>query len=192
MLFGTDPLADLSALENGLSPRTAAIQQQHEEERIVKRILAAYSKAKSDQKSVAQPYAPRGAWDHFIKTGKGEYVAALERSDLEELSRLLKNFFRNTGADGLLTISSYRQISAASTRRKRKFVYYLLEDYYTWKDLTGHTNPRPLAVPSIGNAWGYIIDNQLVMPGACRHNYFAHQSGVLLSEVDGPVPLRNW
>jgi hypothetical protein len=171
-----------------LAPQTAPIGK-YEEERIVKRILVAYLKAKSDQKSVAPPYGARGEWDSFIRTGKREYVAALERSEVEDLSRLLRNFFRNTGADGLLTISSYSQIAAANTRRKMKFVHYLLQDYYNWKDLTGNTSPRPLGSPAIGNAWGYIIDNQLVMPGACRHNYFAHQARLLLSEVEGGVPV---
>jgi hypothetical protein len=52
-------------------------------------------------------------------------------------------------------------------------------------DLTGNDNSRALAVPAIGNAWGYVIDKQLVMPGACRHNYFAHQARALLSDVPG-------
>ena len=157
------------------------------EKGIVERILAAYEKAKADQKSVPPAYGAQGPWDLFVKTGKGEYVAALKRFDVKGLL-LLRNFFRNSGADGLLTINAYREIAAANARRKRKFVYYLLKDYGTWKDLTGNTSARSLAVPTTGNPWGYVIDNTLVMPGACRHSYFAHQARLLLSQVEG-VPV---
>ena len=64
-------------------------------------------------------------------------------------------------------------------------MHSVIQDYDTWKDLTGNTGPRALAVPTSGNPWGYVIDQQLVMPGACRHNYFAHQARALLSEVSG-------
>ena len=49
VLFGIDPLADLSALEAGLLPQTADVDERAEN-RIVERILAAYWKAKADQK----------------------------------------------------------------------------------------------------------------------------------------------
>jgi len=123
-----------------------------------------------------------------IRESRREYVTALNGYDREGLSRLLENLFRNSGAIGLLTISTYPDIAAANSRRKRKFVRYLLQDYHTWKDLTGNSDPRALAVPACGNPWGYVIDKQLVMPGACRHNYFAHQARALLADIPG-VPV---
>src|SRR5258707_15327123 len=48
VLFGIDPLADLSALEAGLVPQTADVNERAEN-RIAERILAAYWKANSDQ-----------------------------------------------------------------------------------------------------------------------------------------------
>src|SRR5229473_7794974 len=187
VLFRTDPLANLSALEAGLAPRTAAVEERAEK-RIVGRILAAYHEAKADQKGVPPAYKPGGEWDHGIKTTRQEYLTALERRDVGDLSRLLRNFFRNSGANGLLTLGQYAETAAASARRKRWFVHCLLQDYATWKELTGNTNPRSLAVPTIGNAWGYVIDGQLVMSDLCRLNYFAHQARALLSDVPG-VPV---
>jgi hypothetical protein len=187
VLFGIDPLADLSALEAGLLPQTADVDERAEN-RIVERILAAYWKAKADQKGAPRVYQPYGEWGDVIKTTRGEYLAALERSDSLELSRLLRDFFRNCGADGLLTTGYFPEISTASTRKKRAFICAMLQDYSSWKDLTGNTSPRPLAAPAIGNPWGYLIDRQLVMPGACRHNYFAHQACALLSDIPG-VPV---
>ncbi len=187
VLFGIDPLADLSALEAGLVPQIADVDERAEN-RIVERILAAYWKAKSDQKGAPRLYQPYGEWGDVIKTTRGEYLAVLERSDSLELSRLLRDFFRNYGADGLLTTGYFPEIARASTRKKRAFICAILQDYSSWKDLTGNSNPRALAAPAIGNPWGYLIDKQLVMPGACRHNYFAHQACALLSDIRG-VPV---
>ncbi len=184
VLFRTDPLANLSALEAGLAPRTAAVEERAEK-RIVERILAAYHEAKADQKGVPPAYKPGGEWDHGIKTTRQEYLTALERRDVGDLSRLLRNFFRNSGANGLLTLGQYAETAAASARRKRWFVHCLLQDYATWKELTGNTNPRAVAAPTVGNAWGYFIDKQLVMPGACRHSYFAHRAYALLCDLPG-------
>src|SRR5215472_9265825 len=100
VLFGTDSLADLSALEAGLVSRTAEVDKRTENG-IVERILAAYRKMKSDQKSAPRAYQPGGAWGEEIKTTRREYLATLERSDSLELSRLLRDFFRNEGAHGL-------------------------------------------------------------------------------------------
>ncbi len=184
VLFGIDPLADLSALEAGLVPQTPKVDERAEN-RIVERILAAYWKANSDQKGAPLVYQPGGEWADTIKRTRGEYLAALEREDSLELSRLLRGFFRNCGAYGLLTTGLYPGISAASTRKKRAFICAILQDYSSWKDLTGNTNPQALAVPAIGNPWGYMIENHLVMPGACRHNYFAHQACTLLLDIPG-------
>jgi hypothetical protein len=184
VLFSMDPLADLAALEAGLAPRTAPVEERAER-RIVERILAAYHEAKARRRDVSPAYQPGREWHHAIETARDEYLAALERRDVVELSRLLRNFFRNSGAHGLLTQGTYAETAAASARRKRWFVHCILRDYAAWKDLTGNTNPRALAVPTIGNAWGYVIDDQLVMPGACRHNYYAHQARALLSDVAG-------
>jgi len=96
VLFGIDPLADLSALEAGLLPQTADVDERAEN-RIVERILAAYWKAKADQKGAPRVYQPYGEWGDVIKTTRGEYLAALECSDSLELSRLLRDFFRNCG-----------------------------------------------------------------------------------------------
>src|SRR5258708_38194401 len=84
VLFHTDPLADLAALESGLAPRTAAVDER-EERRIIERILAAYHEAKAHQKDVTPAYEPGGEWDHAIKTTRQEYLAALERQNGVEL-----------------------------------------------------------------------------------------------------------
>ncbi len=187
VLFGTDTQADLSALEAGLAPRTPRVDESAEKA-IVERILAAYHVAKADQKSVPPAYKPGGEWGDLIRVTRREYLSALERRDAVELSQLLRNVFRNSGVVGLLTLGSYAETAAASNRRKRWFVHCILQDYATWKELTGNTNPRSLAVPTIGNAWGYVIDGQLVMSDLCRLNYFAHQARALLSDVPG-VPV---
>jgi hypothetical protein len=186
VLFGTDPLADLSALRAGLVPRTAEVDE-CAESRIIERILAAYRKAKADQKGAPRAYQAGGEWRDCIETPRREYLAALERSDSMELSRLLRDFFRNCGAYGLLTIAPYAEIATASRRKKRQFVCDVLEDYGNWKDLTGNTDPQALAVPPIGNPWGHMIGKHLVLPGACRHNYFAHQACTLLSDIPGEL-----
>src|SRR5260370_33355029 len=67
VLFGTDPLADLSALEAGLVPQKAEVDERAEN-RIIERILAAYRKAKSDQRGAPRAYQPGGERAELIKT----------------------------------------------------------------------------------------------------------------------------
>jgi putative sugar O-methyltransferase len=184
ILFGTDPLADLSALDAGLANRSAVLEES-EERRIVDRILAAYDKAHTDQKGVLPAYQLGGEWDYVIGAQRQEYLTALVQSDVGEISRLLRNFFRNSGASGLVPLDAYSAIGRTRTRRKRSFVRLLLQDYQAWRDLTANTDPEELRIPTIGNPWGYFINKRLVIPGICRNHYFAHQASALLSDVPG-------
>ena len=72
--FGTDPLADLSAVKAGLVPRTAEVDE-CAESRIIERILAAYRKAKADQKGAPPAYQPGGAWRDCIERRDGANIS---------------------------------------------------------------------------------------------------------------------
>src|SRR5258706_1820967 len=80
VLFGIDPLADLSALEAGLVPQMGDVDERAENG-IVERIFSAYWKTKADQEGAPRVYQPGGEWGDVIRTTRGEYVAALDRLD---------------------------------------------------------------------------------------------------------------
>ncbi|MFH0861123.1 MAG: putative sugar O-methyltransferase [Candidatus Altiarchaeota archaeon] len=184
--FDSNPLADLSLLENGLALITNPISSKYHEA-IVNRILVSYHKAKAEQKNVPPAYKPGGEWDIDIKTRRANYLKALADNDIPSLSNLLKNFFRNSGAAGLLSYAYHQDIIDGNASRKRRFVNCILQDFTVWKDFVDNADVGNLSVPPIGNPWGYIIEGNLITSNSCRHHYYASHVKNLLIDVRRPV-----
>ena len=181
--FSSDSLANIEYLVDGLSDQKENIS----DELVINRIISSFHEAKKQQKNVSLPYQPAGAWKGDIKTRRAEYLNALDASDFETLSKLLRNFFRNSGIAGLWTHGYYEDILTANNNRKKCFVNSILSDYRTLVDFVDDFNVANLKVPSIGNPWGYFIKGTLVLPTACRLYYYATHAKNLLEDIEYPV-----
>lgn len=181
--FKSNEHANLSFLEEGLKDRPNSIDNKHHED-IVKKLFHFYRKAKKVQVNVPPPYEPRGEWGERIKTRRAEYLDALNDNDTVKLSNLLRNFFRNSGVDGIHDY--YSELANASTMRTKQFILNILQSYELWKDYVGG-DIKIVSAPPIGNPWGYYIEGNLIMPYSFKHHRFATIVKNLLADIDNPV-----
>jgi hypothetical protein len=179
--FASDPIADLSLLEQGLTPRITPPSAT--EERIIERLLVSYTLAKRAQESVSEPYRPGGEWAPDIARRRADYLEALRRQDPEALRDLLRSFFRNSGISGLWVYGYYDEIAHARTITKKWFVNSVLRDVAIWRDLVPRSRVADLAVPLVGNPWGYMVEGHLVTPVSPRHHYYANHISNIVSGV---------
>lgn len=185
--FSSDPLASIKFLEDGLSEREEKTIDSEHHKRIINRIVYSYHLAKKEQEKALLPYKPGGAWKEDIKNRRAEYIKSLNDKDLERLSELLRNCFRNNGIAGLWPYGYYDDINNAGNTKKKKFINDILQDYHTVVDFVDGFDISNLRIPSVGNPWGYVIKNTLVLPTACRHYYFANHIHNLLEDISIPV-----
>jgi len=179
-------LAKLGFLDEGLSDRQETINYEHHQE-VINRIISSYHAAKEEQKKVSLQYQLGGAWKETIETRRSEYIKALNSSDFESLSNLLKNVFRNNGIAGLWTYGYYNDIRNRSNAKRKTYINNILLDYHTAIDFIDHFDISKLAIKPIGNPWGYLIKGTLVLPTAFRHYYYASHVHNLLEDVNTPI-----
>jgi putative sugar O-methyltransferase len=187
--FSSNSLASISALEQGLLARlddgVNANERLHES--IIERIMYSYHKAKQEQLKASDPYQAGGEWNELIKRSRKEYLNALNNHDFKLLSKLLQNFFRNSGLTGLWVYAYFQDIVGASKHRKRWFISNILQDLSTLYDFIDDLDLNALSTPLVGNPWGYLIDNILILPTSCGHYYYANHVKNLLSGIEYPV-----
>jgi len=186
-LFSSDPLANINFLNDGLSDREEKKIDNEHHQKIVKRIVSSFHLAKTDQAKAILPYKPGGAWKEDIEERRAEYLKTLNAKDYDGLSTLLRNFYRNNGVAGLWTHGYYDAIQNANHTKRKEFIVSVLQDYHTAVDFVEDFEVSNLRIPSIGNPWGYVIKETLVLPTACRHYYYARHVHNLLENVDIPV-----
>ncbi len=184
--FRMNPLADLSLLEKGLTPRFARRDREFQRA-LVKRLAASYHRAKREQQAAPPAYQPGGEWAEDIQTRRADYLKALRDQDLSSLETLLENFLRNNGSAGLMTHGYYPDIAGGSALSRQRFVNCILQDVATWKNTVDKPDVSRLSPPLIGNPWGYLVEGHLVTPTACRHEYYAGRVDELLANVTSPI-----
>ncbi len=187
IIFSSDSLASINFLNDGLSDREKKTTDNEHHKEVINRIVSSYHSAKKEQSKVSIPYKPGGAWKEDIEKRRAEYLKALNVKDFERLSELLRNFFRNNGVAGLWIHGYYDDIHNASNKKKKKYINSILQDYYTVVDFVDDFDISNLRIPSVGNPWGYVIKETLVLPTACRHYYYASHVHNLLEDISIPV-----
>jgi hypothetical protein len=162
-----------------------------DDKNIIKKIADSYHKAKNTQNNVSSIYKPGKEWEEIIKTKFGEYLEALNNSDIStKLEDILRNFFRVGYIGGLLCGSNYSNITNDNFIKKRIkkkiFIKRITEDYLTWKDLIDG-DLKEVSAPMIGDPFGCCIGGHLITRLAFRHHYHAILCKNLLIEYNKPV-----
>ena len=168
----------------GLADRRNPESDPAQERAIVRRVWASYRKMKAAQKTAPAPYQPGHKWAPEIRKRRGEYIEALRSRDLVALTKLLRNFYRNSGSFSLLKYASFQQLTQPSSAQERilsSFYQSIRADLETWKEYAEDRDPGQLAVPLVGNPYGCVLDGQLITPAACPHNYYFQRARALLA-----------
>ena len=151
---------------------------------VVSRIAAAYKKAKIEQQKVSRPYLPNVMWEQNVQSVRADFVQALEDGN-DRLGDFLLNFWRNKCSQNL--IKYIRYTDAESETAKDYFNFHIIKDLMTWASYAENTNIAQLQIPYVGNPFGCVFDDKILLTGATIHNhYYAEKINALLADIENP------
>jgi hypothetical protein len=146
---------------------------------ILKRIIAAYKKAKVTQESAGEAFNVSNEWLSIYERNLGPVMNALLSENVAELRRMYQNFFRDSCSAGLLGLPINIPNLFSGGAIKQKFREYILCDvlhrYDLWKKRTRNKYPvTALSAPLVGNPYGYTMDDVFIRGGGDYQHYYAH------------------
>jgi hypothetical protein len=182
--FGTDPNFRPDLVPGYFVPRLADGQGDLV---ILKRIIAAYKKAKVRQRIAGEAFNVSNEWLSIYERNLGPVMQALLSENVPELQRMYQNFFRDPCSTGLLGLPINIPNLLSGGPITQKFREYILCDvmhrYDLWKKRTGNKYPAAaLSAPIVGNPYGYTMDGVFIRGGGDYQHYYAHA----IAELVGP------
>jgi putative sugar O-methyltransferase len=184
--FGNDPNFRPDLVPGYFVPR---LVEGRDDLVILKRIIAAYKKAKVRQKSAGEAFNVSNEWLSVYERNLGLVMKSLLSENVAELQRMYQNFFRDPCSTGLvgLPINIPNLLSGGAI--KQKFREYILCDvlhrYDLWKKRTGNKyTAAALSAPMVGNPYGYTMDGVFIRAGGDYHHYYAHAVAELVGSSE--------
>lgn len=186
--FGRDPNFRPDVVPGYFVPRPVSGQ---DDVVILKRIIAAYKKAKVTQKGAGEAFDVSNEWLSIYERNLGPVMNALLSENITEVRRMYQNFFRDPCSTGLvgLPIDIPNLLSGGAIEQKhREYILCdVLHRYDLWKKRTGNKyNVAVLSAPLVGNPYGYTIDGVFIRGGGDYQHYYAHA----VSELAGSGEKR--
>jgi hypothetical protein len=153
---------------------------------ILKRIIAAYKRAKLDQRNAAQEFNVSNEWLPIYERNLGPVMRALLSENIGDVQRMYRNFFRDPCSTGLVGLPIDMAKFFFRGTIKEKYREYFLGDslhrYALWQKRTGNAySAKVLASPVVGNSYGYVIEGIFIRAGGDYQHYYAHAIGRLLA-----------
>lgn len=172
-----DARYDLMNVSNGFISHPDASD---EDDEILERICAAYTKAAERERFAPEVYEASAWWRQVRVTSLGPVIRALSSRDLASLRRMYRNFFRDPSSGGLIGVPYSLTKAYFDTQIKDIHRRYFLGDALYgidyWRTLTGDRFPlHALEGPGIGNPFGIMIGKTLVRVGAAYQHYSAYK-----------------
>jgi putative sugar O-methyltransferase len=173
---------ELSFTEGFADNRTEIDERQETE--VIKRIFAAYRKAKKDWENAPAQFQIRGLWAEWIAVNYGKLLSAINAEDTETASKILQNFAREQFAVG--TGSSYDDFVHYKTSLVgRAYVKTVWCDYRN-KLIDAGFDLTQIKYPTIGNPAGFRINNSIIQIETLRHAHNAFVIVNLLKNIKNP------
>lgn len=154
---------------------------------LLKRISISYKKASKDILNHPELFRPSNEWLPIYIHNLKHVIQALEECNIQRLDEIYSNFWRDPCSTGLIGLPIDME---KSFFKKRKISYldkalYLNDNIHRfnlWHKLLGLKNSTDsLVSPSIGNPYGYFIDNKFIKAGADYQHYYATRINDLIS-----------
>jgi hypothetical protein len=178
-----DPNFDLAKSTAGLAPRGSLTIPPEGWDRIV----AAYRKAKTVQKTAAEHFQVSNEWLPIYERSFGKAITALSAGDRPAIEAMYRNFFRDPVSVGLHGLPvDMQEVYFSGHVRKRDAALYLIDAVYRyrlWQQLVPSGQSADLVRPDIGNPYGVFLDGNFVTPGAEYQQYYASQT-LALGDAD--------
>ena len=171
-------------LKQGLVQRPDTIDSAKHAE-IIQRVIECYRACKADQPGATTVYQPGGEWADYLAERQGSYTALIE-GDADTAAVKFKNFWRNDLSPIVKEYAKYEQITAGEQTFIDRFETNVRRNYDIWKEIF-RAEDSVLEVPNVGNPWGLMINDQMVIPKATRFHALSTQIQELVRDVDSPV-----
>jgi putative sugar O-methyltransferase len=173
--FKADKNYDLSLVDKGFAERREEMQNDDD---ILNRICVAYNKSKDVQRHASSVYRPSNEWLPIYERPLKEVIRVLTIGDINSLSRIYSNFWRDPCSTGLVGLPMNMQKFYATRRisrwRKMLWLNDVLYRYGLWRDLLGSKQSiDDLDSPNIGNPYGFYIDDKFIVSGSDYKHYYA-------------------
>lgn len=177
---------DLDIVNRGFAERKEAIFDDSE---ILTRICVSYNKAKDAQRKVSSVFSPSNEWLPIYEKPLNEVMVALAKKDINTLSRIYRNFWRDSCSSGLIglpiNMKKYYFGRHISLKHKMLFTNDVIHRYKLWQSLLGNTHTiEDLYSPCIGNPYGYYIDGKFIINGSDYQHYYATDISRLIKEEE--------
>ena len=145
----------------------------------LRRIVSAYKAAKHVQGQAALPFEIRGLWDEWISINYKKLITALENENLDELSCIFENIFREKCTIGIGGYEDYRRYRTLLGGFYIKYVWSKYRDLLCSIDF----DIEKIDFPHVGNPTGGLINGKVISQTTLRHAYHAIEMSMLLSDT---------
>lgn len=159
---------------------------------LLKRICAAYIKAKEGQQSASETFKISNEWLPIYERQLGPVMRALANQHIDVLRRMYQNFFRDpcsTGLHGLpVDMNKYYFGPRIKEIHRHLFLSDALHRYELWKEETNNAYTiQNLVSPDIGNPYGFFVDGVFLKAGSDYLHFYASKIQSLLPSSTRPV-----
>lgn len=163
----------LLSIENGFANREMEVDPQ-----IIRRIIKAYNLSKAAQKNAGEAYQVGYMWLPIYEGFMKEIMAALSSENVEAVSKIYRNFFREPCSVGLhgMPVDMFKDYFSGhiTDDNKGKYVADLMHRFNIWLTSIGKTMPlSALKAPDVGNPYGCFIDGEFYRAGCDYQHYYA-------------------
>lgn len=163
---------------------------------LLQRICDAYGKAVADEACAPEHFGPSPWWKEVRERDLSGVRGVLAQHDLEKLSIMYANFFRNPCGKGLVrrppaktSSCEYLELREEDIANIRKDVSYRVQ---CWREVTSGTIPlAEMQGAGIGNPFGAMVDGCFIDTGSEYHHACAvriaglSDKNVVVAEIGG-------
>ena len=169
-------------LKKGFSDHRENLNHHKPKDKDIKRILAAYKKAKIDQINAKTEYQIKGNWKEWIDVNYKDLISLLDSNNIAGLGSFLENLFREQatiGTGGYDLHVKYKSLLGN---------FYIKYAWCKYRDILKKNNIdlKNFDFPYIGNQTGIFHNESIFSIETLRHIYFACSMKDLLENVERP------
>lgn len=178
-----EPYASLNNLDRGLIPVPDEIDS-NRGLGIAQELCEFYRSCREHAPLLPKSYRSEGEWEQYNRR-LVPFLTAVVNCDYTAVLEHLKNFWRNELGPIVKQYAGFDQLGHDQSARAR-FTNWMARDFVLWSNLF-HQPVEMLRIPSTGNPWGLLIEEELIAPKAIRFHTLTWQAQELLSDIKTPV-----
>ena len=146
----------------------------------LRRIISAYKLSKNLQSHAALPFEIRGLWVEWIDINYKKLIVALENENLDDLSRIFENIYREQCSTGTGGFDDYLRYKSFFGKFHIKYVWCKFRDLLCSIGF----DIKQIDFPYIGNPTGALYNGNVISHATLRHAYHGFKMSKLLSDIN--------